>query len=540
MQKNWFQEFTRFRKSPQASFQDEQMNAMLQPFQQFLNKPMETCKVLAAFCITRGRRGSTQMIYEMLELEMPHQHISLIIEDLFVEGWIEMESDGPFSSGENWRFTHQAEVAIKTSNSSIFPSSANVKEENRLMQMYARAVNFKNRNIDCQSWIQQCDEWVKKADTPMLKTLKRKKLDRLNNGIALFVGVIYMMDEQSIELNWMIQIFSKNNLESMRMRQEMRTPEFQPVKQGVLSIDVSPRGSVFLFPSNQWLDGSLQQKKSKQALIKLPGTLKPLKYQDIHPCTLFYNPDVDEQIEMIKNLLEPKAFTSYKQSMKKKGQMQGVTILLSGGPGTGKTELAKQIALKTKRNLLFFDVAEQRNMFYGESEKKIAEVFNYYEKLFENSTPEDILFFNEADSVIQNRSIGGTNTHQTEVAIQTLLLNALENFKGILIATTNRPESFDKAFKRRFLFHIEINQPQEMVRMKLLQDRFPALCEETAKELATMYTFTGAELEVFTRHWQIKEIVKNKSELTASLEEFLQKLSGGIKRVKKPIGFQWY
>jgi adenylate kinase family enzyme len=408
------------------------------------------------------------------------------------------------------------------------------------MQMYARAVNFKNRNIDSQSWIEQCNEWTINADTPMLKILKRKKLDSFSNAVSIFVGVMYTLDEQSIDLNWMIQLFSKNNLESKRMRQEIRTPEFKPVKQGILCIDVSPRGSVFLYPSPEWMDENTQQKKIKQHIIKLPSTLKMEKHQDIHPCTLFYNPDVNEQVETIKNLLEPKAFSTYKKKMMKNGQLPGVTILLSGGPGTGKTELAKQIALQTKRNLLFFDVAEQRNMFYGESEKKIAEVFQCYEMLIKKSKQEDILFFNEADSVIQNRSTRGDNTHQTEVAIQTLLLNAMENFKGILIATTNRPESFDKAFQRRFLFHIEIQQPQEVVRMHLLQHRFPQLNEQTIKNLAVVYTFTGAELEVFTRHWQINEIVNGNVELTTALEEFLKKNTQGIKRVRKPIGFQWY
>lgn len=68
--------------------------------------------------------------------------------------------------------------------------------------------------------------------------------------------------------------------------------------------------------------------------------------------------------------------------------------MLYGPPGTGKTLLAKAIATECKMNFISIKGPEMLNMYVGESEKNIREVF---EKARDKSPC--ILFFDELDSL---------------------------------------------------------------------------------------------------------------------------------------------
>ena len=50
-------------------------------------------------------------------------------------------------------------------------------------------------------------------------------------------------------------------------------------------------------------------------------------------------------------------------------------VLLHGPPGTGKTLLAKAVANETDSNFISLGGPEIMSKFYGESEKKLREIF---------------------------------------------------------------------------------------------------------------------------------------------------------------------
>jgi SpoVK/Ycf46/Vps4 family AAA+-type ATPase len=146
-----------------------------------------------------------------------------------------------------------------------------------------------------------------------------------------------------------------------------------------------------------------------------------------------------------------------------------------------------------------------------------------------------ILFFNEGDSVFSSRAEMRGNSSQTENTVQTILLQELEVFDGILIITTNRPDSFDPAFQRRILLHIEIQDPIDIVRFDLLRHLFPNLREAEAQRLSANFTFTGAQLGVFKKQWELRKIVKDRKESEyEALESYLKSLQ---KKVDRKIGF---
>jgi SpoVK/Ycf46/Vps4 family AAA+-type ATPase len=263
--------------------------------------------------------------------------------------------------------------------------------------------------------------------------------------------------------------------------------------------------------------------------------LQLFDHQSIFPKKLFYNPETLSKVQQLRKILVPTNLRKFERVMRKNGEPSGIIALLSGGPGTGKTELARQLALETGRDLLFFDVTKQRNMYFGETEKAIKQVFDDYHSIRKQSKQAPILFFNEGDAVFASRSDSKSNTSQTENSVQTILLQEMEVFDGVMVITTNRPDSFDAAFGRRILLNIEILDPVAEVRYELIRHIFPSVTEDAAKHLAASYSFTAAQLGVFRKQWELNSIVKvRKGTLLEELEVFLQPMAG---KSRKRIGF---
>jgi SpoVK/Ycf46/Vps4 family AAA+-type ATPase len=249
--------------------------------------------------------------------------------------------------------------------------------------------------------------------------------------------------------------------------------------------------------------------------------LLPMPVHEFKPKQLFYNEDNLKQIQQLEQILEPLNQSNYQKLIAETENSCGITVLLSGGPGVGKTELARQLALKTKRELYIFQPSQQRSKWFGDTEKNIQRVFEDYRKACAQSEITPILFFNEADSIIHKRSDNGSFTSQTENAVLTILLQELEQFDGILICTTNRPDTFDEAFDRRFLFKIHIDEPEQQTRATLLGHYFGQLSELEIDHLSA-YPFTAAELDNFKRQQLISRLAQQESKnMAQDLESFL-------------------
>jgi SpoVK/Ycf46/Vps4 family AAA+-type ATPase len=263
--------------------------------------------------------------------------------------------------------------------------------------------------------------------------------------------------------------------------------------------------------------------------------LLPMPVKDFKPKQLFYNQDNLRQIQQLENILEPINQSNYQKLIAQTENFCGITVLLSGAPGVGKTELARQLAHKTKRELYIFQPSQQRSKWFGDTEKNIQRVFEDYRKACDQSEITPILFFNEADSVIHKRSDNGTFTSQTENAVLTILLQELEQFDGVLICTTNRPDAFDDAFDRRFLLKIHIDEPEQQTRATLLSHYFVQLSEREIDYLST-YPFTAAELDNFKRQQLIYSLAQQQSKnIAQDLESFLSQLNKNKRQNK--IGF---
>jgi len=181
------------------------------------------------------------------------------------------------------------------------------------------------------------------------------------------------------------------------------------------------------------------------------------------------------------------------------GDSSGFSLLLYGQPGTGKTLTAEAIAGELNRRLFRVYVSQGYGKYVGESEKNLRSVFNAYNDIARKSSAAPVLFLNECDQFLTRRiTLEGHSTDQMMNILQNMLLEFLESFRGVLIATTNLVTNLDAAFSRRFTHKIEIPWPDIEARAKLWRILIPAELplgpEFSEQELAAHYPFSGSQI----------------------------------------------
>lgn len=248
-------------------------------------------------------------------------------------------------------------------------------------------------------------------------------------------------------------------------------------------------------------------------LYKKKSVLKNvLRPEDLKLKDLFYEVNVQNQIDMLYSSLSQDNLMSIQKRLEEKGLTKGIAVILYGAPGTGKTETVYQLAKKTNRKIMHVDISESKSMWFGESEKCIKNIFSNYKSLCKSckghkeNTP--ILLFNEADAIISKRgTVDGGGPRQTENAMQNILLEEIEKLEGILIATSNLCENMDVAFERRFLFKIKFEKPSIEARSKIWMNKLNSISNDDAVALAKQFDFSGGEIDNIVRKCEMNEII---------------------------------
>merc|ERR1719510_2060430 len=127
-------------------------------------------------------------------------------------------------------------------------------------------------------------------------------------------------------------------------------------------------------------------------------------------------------------------------------------ILMYGPPGVGKTLLAKAVATECSLNFLSVKGPELLNMYIGQSEENVREVFSRARK----ASP-CIIFFDELDALAPNRGKSGDSGGVMDRIVSQLLAE-LDGVKSgvqstsesivFVIGATNRPDLIDPALLR--------------------------------------------------------------------------------------------
>jgi len=253
---------------------------------------------------------------------------------------------------------------------------------------------------------------------------------------------------------------------------------------------------------------------------------------------LFFDASLNQEIEFLTQSLIQDNFKSVQERLANMGLPKGVAAIFYGSPGTGKTESVFQIAKQTGRDIFKVDISQTKSMWYGESEKKIKSVFTEYERASKQCSLKPILLFNEADAILGKRQENSrSNVAQTENTIQNILLEELERFEGIMIATTNLQGNLDTAFERRFLFKIKFEVPSIEVKTKIWNNKLSWLNQDLAIKLAKEYSFSPGEIDNIVRKIAMKEVLTGIRPNTSEILHYCQneKLNSGS-NIKK-VGF---
>jgi len=217
-------------------------------------------------------------------------------------------------------------------------------------------------------------------------------------------------------------------------------------------------------------------------------------------------------------------------------------IIFYGAAGTGKTITALALAKSLKRQVLSFDCSKILSMYVGESEKNVRKIFDDYKDLCTKTKSQPILLLNEADQFLSNRVSGQiSGSDKMHNQMQNIFLEQIENFDGILIATTNLLDSIDKAFSRRFNYKIEFLKPDENQRKllweKLLPETLPFDDNFNIDKL-TIAKLTGGQIELVIKNTAYKLAIEDKP--LFKTEDFIEEIDKEEKSMfdkDKKMGF---
>ncbi|MFI0445520.1 AAA family ATPase [Actinomadura sp. 6N118] len=164
---------------------------------------------------------------------------------------------------------------------------------------------------------------------------------------------------------------------------------------------------------------------------------------------------------------------------------QGVAVLLSGPPGTGKTMAADALAATLDQDLYRIDLSAVVSKYIGETEKNLALAFDEAERAAA------VLFFDECDALFGRRT-EQRDAHDRWANLEVnFLLQRVETFTGLVVLATNKRQALDEAFLRRLRFSIRFDLPGPALRERLWRRSFPA---QTPLEELDVAALAGREL----------------------------------------------
>ncbi|NXD10506.1 NVL protein, partial [Nothocercus nigrocapillus] len=185
-------------------------------------------------------------------------------------------------------------------------------------------------------------------------------------------------------------------------------------------------------------------------------------------------------------------------------------VLLAGPPGCGKTLLAKAVANESGLNFISVKGPELLNMYVGESERAVRQVF----QRARNSAP-CVIFFDEVDALCPRRSDRESGASVRVVNQLLTEMDGLETRQQVFImAATNRPDIIDPAILRpgRLDKTLYVGLPPPEDRLAILKTitkdgtRPPLDADVNLEDIAFSQhcdCYTGADLSALVREASI-------------------------------------
>ena len=370
------------------------------------------------------------------------------------------------------------------------------------------------------------------------KFFKQKKMGLFEQ--VIFIALLreeYNASETSLrEMNSLIDLISVDEYERIKNRSLLEDGS-NLISTGIIDYEemLSPFGGISraFYIVDEVLQSIMHPQKTKKVTRLKLGAL--VAEQDIFELVdsdtsledVVLSEKTEETLQNLMRQVDKEVISRLvKWGIKDKKSGIDARIIFYGAAGTGKTMTAYSLAKSLKRQVLAFDCSKILSMYVGESEKNVRKIFDTFYDLCEKTKTEPILLLNEADQFLGSRSSGNiTGSDQMHNQMQNIFLEQIENFRGMLIATTNLLENIDKAFSRRFNYKIEFKKPDKLQREKLWKLMLPedAPYEEgfESKELAS-FSLTGGQINLIVKNTAYKVAVKKEALFT--LKDFLDEI----------------
>ncbi len=172
---------------------------------------------------------------------------------------------------------------------------------------------------------------------------------------------------------------------------------------------------------------------------------------------------------------------------------RGLSILLFGAPGTGKSMCAQVIAHELNLELYRVDLSKVIDKYVGETEKSISMIFREAKKC------NVVLFFDECDTLFAKRSDDGGSNQSSNNNKTALLLQEVEGYDGVSVLATNYKHNIDPAFFRRMKYIVEFQFPdvdtREMLWRTTIPKDTPLDDDVDIRFLAEKFEFVGGNIK---------------------------------------------
>ncbi len=368
--------------------------------------------------------------------------------------------------------------------------------------------------------------------------MENKKLIALEKVMIIWMATEVLVGREEFDLNNIIEIFTQDPAYTFWFKNRISNGKSYLITGGFV---VFKRPNFIDFSAvnigdktNDLLEELHQDSETKRKTVRHCLLIEPA---DLSEQKLFFNSESSSNFDKVDHLLLNE---NYKMLMKKfqdNGMKPCLTMLFHGLPGTGKTELVKQLALKHKRNIYQVDISGIKDMWVGESEKNLKKVFKEYADALKYNKNTPILLFNEADAILGVRTNVQHAVDQMYNSLQNILLQELEDFKGIFIATTNLINNIDNAFDRRLLFKQKFDLPNASKRFDILQSQFVDFNAEILKKISNDFELSGGQIQNVKRKLMADQILfGNENTPNDLLLDYVQN-EIGFRQNKNKIGF---
>jgi AAA+ superfamily predicted ATPase len=330
--------------------------------------------------------------------------------------------------------------------------------------------------------------------------VNQKSLIDLEKLVLIWMASDVVFGKEEFDFNSLIDFFTQDPSYAFSFKQRISKGRSHLITDGFIEfkrpnyVDFS---SVQLGDkTNDLLYELRQNSDQKKQTAKYTVLIEPHDLIEQH---LFFNASNEASIHKVDQLLNNENFKKLMDKFLEKGMKDCLTMLFHGSPGTGKTELVKQLARKHERSIYQVDISSIKDMWVGESEKNMKKVFREYADALKYNRRTPILLFNEADALLGLRTNVQHAVDQMNNSLQNILLQELEDMKGIFIATTNLINNIDGAFDRRLLYKLKFELPGPDTRFKILQNQFPFVDKKELKEISENYNLSGGQIQNIKR-----------------------------------------